>query len=208
MPELEARRGPLVHEYEQASSELTAAEQRFQELQTQQREHERAVFTLQSKIETLQHQMPTRTAEEMLGGYPALASLVKAPADLAGALAAALDGFSEALVGERDLDVVEQLQSADRASIVEAVGGALWRVETDGCYDWLLDHLDVDVSVAGPVARLLADVVVVETPQEGVDVVKADPRPACCDARGGTIRRRLDVGRHRERVYGRGECAG
>ena len=174
--ELEARRGPLVHEYEQASSELTAAEQRFQELQMQQREHERAVFTLQSKIETLQHQMPTRTAEEMLGGYPALASLVKAPADLAGALAAALDGFSEALVGERDLDVVEQLQSADRASIVEAVGGALWRVETDGCYDWLLDHLDVDVSVAGPVARLLADVVVVETPQEGVDVVKADPR--------------------------------
>ena len=174
--ELEAQRDPLMQEYEQSNSEFAAAEQRFQQLQLQQREHEREVFTLQSKIETLQDQMPTHTAEEIFKGYPSLASLVKAPAGLAGALAAALGSFSEALVGERNLADMEQLQAVDRTSVVEQVGGAVWRVETDKEHDWLLDHLDVDDSIAGPVARLLADVVVVQTPQEGVGVVQADPR--------------------------------
>ena len=150
--------------------------QRLDQLRAKQREHERAVATLQSRIDTLAEQAPKRSAEDVLSGFTALAGLVTVEPGLDRALAAALGEHAEALAGEVSDDAVGALESAARTVVVDARGGSSWRLDTDGEVDWLLDHITLDPSVTGPVTRLLADVVVADDLAAARSVVEQDPR--------------------------------
>ena len=171
-----AERSPLDDAFARAHTESDAADTRLDQLRAKQREHERAVATLQSRIDTLAEQAPKRSAEDVLSGFTALAGLVTVEPGLDRALAAALGEHAEALAGEVSDDAVGALESAARTVVVDARGGSSWRLDTDGEVDWLLDHITLDPSVTGPVTRLLADVVVADDLAAARSVVEQDPR--------------------------------
>ena len=171
-----AERSPLDDAFARAHTESDAADTRLDQLRAKQREHERAVATLQSRIDTLAEQAPKRSAEDVLSGFKALAGLVTVEPGLDRALAAALGEHAEALAGEVSDDAVGALESAARTVVVDARGGSSWRLDTDGEVDWLLDHITLDPSVTGPVTRLLADVVVADDLAAARSVVEQDPR--------------------------------
>ena len=132
--------------------------------------------TLQSRIDTLAEQAPKRPAEEIVSGFKPLAGLVTVERGLDRALAAALGEHAEALAGEVSDEAVEALESATRTVVVDARGGSPWRLDTDGEVDWLLDHVELDASVVGPVTRLLADVAVAPDLAAARAAVEQDPR--------------------------------
>ena len=171
-----AERSPLDDAFARAHTESDAADKRLDQLRAKQREHERAVATLQSRIDTLAEQAPKRSAEDVLEGFTALAGLVTVEPGLDRALAAALGEHAEALAGEVSDDAVGALESAARTVVVDARGGSTWRLDTDGEVDWLLDHVELDPTVVGPVTRLLADVVVADDLAAARGVVEQDPR--------------------------------
>ena len=171
-----AERSPLDDAFARAHTESDAADKRLDQLRAEQREHERVVATLQSRIDTLAEQAPKRSAEDVLSGFTALAGLVTVEPGLDRALAAALGEHAEALAGEVSDDAVGALESAARTVVVDARGGSSWRLDTDGEVDWLLDHITLDPSVTGPVTRLLADVVVADDLAAARSVVEQDPR--------------------------------
>ena len=175
LTDLESRRDPLDQAHVRAAAESDAAEKRLKHLRELQRERERAVFTLESRIATLQEQTPKQAAADVLGsGYAPLAGLISADAGVETALAAAFGPFTEALVGTGD--VTDALNHAQRTIVVDRVGGSAWRMDTDAPVDWLLDHVRVDPGVAGPVTRLLVDVALTDTVAEARSIVEADPR--------------------------------
>ncbi len=156
---VEAERSPLDDAFARAHTESDAADKRLDQLRTQQREYERAVATLQSRIDTLAEQAPKRTGQEVVEGFPVLAGLISVESGLDRAVSAALGQHAEALAGDVSEEAVEALASAARTVVVEPRGGTTWRLDVDGDIDWLLDHMELDASVVGPVTRLLADVV-------------------------------------------------
>ena len=172
----EAERSPLDDAFARAHTESDAADKRLDQLRAEQREHERAVATLQSRIDTLAEQAPKRPAEEIVSGFKPLAGLVTVERGLDRALAAALGEHAEALAGEVSDEAVEALESATRTVVVDARGGSPWRLDTDGEVDWLLDHVELDASVVGPVTRLLADVAVASDLAAARAAVEQDPR--------------------------------
>lgn len=156
---VEAERSPLDDAFARAHTESDAADKRLDQLRAQQREHERAVATLQSRIDTLAEQAPKPVAQEVVKGFPVLAGLISVESGLDRAVSAALGQHAEALAGDVSEEAVEALASAARTVVVEPRGGTTWRLDVDGDADWLLDHVELDASVVGPVTRLLADVV-------------------------------------------------
>ncbi|SDR91094.1 chromosome segregation protein SMC [Corynebacterium timonense] len=172
---IEAERAPLEEERRRAAAESEDAETRLEELRAAQRERERAVFTLESRISTLREQAPKTAATEVLGnGFGPLADALTARDGTSVALAAALGAHAEALVGAGD--VVGRLADAERTVVVDPAGGASWRLDTDQRVDWLLDHVDIAPEVTGAVTRLLVDVALAATPADARRLVAADPR--------------------------------
>ena len=172
----EAERAPLDDAFARAHTESDAADKRLDQLRAQQREHERAVATLQSRIDTLAEQAPKRSAVDVLTGFTALAGLVTVEPGLDRALAAALGEHAEAFAGEVSEDAVGALEAATRTVVVDTQGGSSWRLDTDGEVDWLLDHVSLDAEVVGPVTRLLADVVLAKDLAAARAAVGQDPR--------------------------------
>ncbi|MDY5786419.1 AAA family ATPase, partial [Corynebacterium sp.] len=173
---LEAERAPLDEAHVRAHTESDAAEKRLEQLRAAQRNHERAVFSLESRISTLEEQTPTVPAADALGdGFDAVATKISARDGVDTAAAAALGPYAEALVGAGE-GVVEKLVGAERAVVFYPSGGEEWRLETDQPVDWLLDHLTIAAELRGPVTRLLVDVALVDSPEAARALVDADPR--------------------------------
>ncbi|AWB84265.1 chromosome segregation protein SMC [Corynebacterium liangguodongii] len=173
--ELAPAREPIAARQARAAAESDAADERLEQLREDQRERERAVFTLEARLATLVEQAPRAAAADVLGeGFEPLASSIGAEAGVATALSAALGPFAEALVGSGD--VVGALTGAQRAIVIAREGGDSWRMDTDAPVDWLLDHVRIDAAVAGPVTRLLADVALTDTVDDARAVIRADPR--------------------------------
>ena len=174
----EEERAPLDEAHIRAVTESSAAEKRLDQLRDQQRERERAVYSLQARIDTLDESAPKASVELGESWIP-LAGLVRARDGWESALAAALGGHAEALAGAVDSGTVESLADAARTVLVDASGGGSdWRLDADlptGA-SWLLDHVTVDDSVAVAVTRLLADVVVAKDFAHAREAVSADPR--------------------------------
>ncbi|AGF72815.1 chromosome segregation protein SMC [Corynebacterium halotolerans] len=181
---LTAEREPLDEAHVRAASEAGAAEKRLDQLRDAQRERERTVYSLESRIDTLRQTAPVADAAQALSGHgdwAPLAGLVRSGDGLGTALAAALGSHAEALAGALRREVVEQLADGTtaRTVLVDQAGPAGdWRLDAalPAGVDWLLDHLEVDASIAGPVTRLLADVALAPDLPTAKATVTADPR--------------------------------
>ena len=177
-----AEREPLAEAHLRAGSEAQAAEKRLDQLRDAQRERERAVYTLRSRIDTLAESAPKVEAASLLGdSFEPVARHVKVTdPSLARALSAALGPHAEALAGEVGEEVIAQLTDASRVVLISSrdTAGSDWRIDADlpGGASFLLDHLQLDNRVAVAVTRLLADVVVVADLQAAYALVEEDPR--------------------------------
>ncbi|WP_165164101.1 chromosome segregation protein SMC [Corynebacterium qintianiae] len=173
--DMETGRKPLSDSHVRSAAESDAAEKRLDQLRAAQRERERAVFTLESRIATLSEQAPKKDAAAVLGdGFGPLAGLISADSGADKALAAALGPFAEAFVGQGD--VTDALTQAERTIVIDRAGGSEWRLDSDAPVDWLLDHVRIDASVTGPVTRMLVDVALADTAAEARRIVANDPR--------------------------------
>lgn len=190
--ELAGREHELREREEQTSGEAAAAESRVEALREKQRRGEATVNRLVSRIETLEAGFPKTAADSVLQGtWRPLRSYVFPDPGFAEAVSAALAAHEEALVGELDEQVAQQLREAQAARTVlvggrqdpdvprerdAAVGG--WRLAADlpDSAEWLLDHVRLHPSVSEPINRLLADVVWVPDMATARRVVGDDPR--------------------------------
>mgnify|MGYP000885914675 CR=1 FL=1 len=176
---LTSERGPLEEAHVRAASEAGAADKRLDQLRDAQRERERAVYSLQARIDTLRQNAPTTSAGEQLGEWDPLADLVTTDREHATALAAALGAHAEALAGQLSPALIDELRGATRTVLVDTTDStAPWRLGAtlpDGV-TWLLDHVTVDPRVSVALTRLLADVAVTATVDTARTVVAEDPR--------------------------------
>lgn len=178
--QLQSQRGPLEEAQVRAAAESSAADSRLEQLRDQQRERERSVYSLTSRIDTLSESAPKVDAADRLDdSWEPLAGLIHAEDGLGTALAAALGRHAEALAGAVGDGVADTLADASRTVLVDAAGDAGgWRLEADlpAGVSWLLDHVDVDASVSVAVHRVLSDVVLVSDLASAHEVIKSDPR--------------------------------
>ncbi|MGX7904756.1 chromosome segregation protein SMC [Corynebacterium propinquum] len=176
--DLRGQRENLAMRAQQANSESKAAEQRLDELRENQRERERVVYTLQSRIDTLQAQAPQQDIREHLDdSWHDLVDLVRADAGWEAALSAALGEYAKALAGPVSAELLAGAGDSTRAVLVDTSrDGAAWHVDTAVQAEWLVDHITVDSSVAVAVGRVLADVVVAEDYAAAVELIAEDPR--------------------------------
>ncbi|RUP80273.1 chromosome segregation protein SMC [Corynebacterium propinquum] len=176
--DLRGQRENLAGRAQQANSESKAAEQRLDELRENQRERERVVYTLQSRIDTLQAQAPQQDIREHLDdSWRDLVDLVRADAGWEAALSAALGEYAKALAGPVSAELLAGAGDSTRAVLVDTSrDGAAWHVDTAVQAEWLVDHITVDSSVAVAVGRVLADVVVAEDYAAAVELIAEDPR--------------------------------
>lgn len=176
--DLRGQRENLAGHAQQANSESKAAEQRLDELRENQRERERVVYTLQSRIDTLQAQAPQQDIREHLDdSWRDLVDLVRADAGWEAALSAALGEYAKALAGPVSAELLAGAGDSTRAVLVDTSrDGAAWHVDTAVQAEWLVDHITVDSSVAVAVGRVLADVVVAEDYAAAVELIAEDPR--------------------------------
>ncbi|MDK4318827.1 MAG: chromosome segregation protein SMC [Corynebacterium propinquum] len=176
--DLRGQRENLAGRAQQANSESKAAEQRLDELRENQRERERVVYTLQSRIDTLQAQAPQQDIREHLDdSWRDLVDLVRADAGWEAALSAALGDYAKALAGPVSAELLAGAGDSTRAVLVDTSrDGAAWHVDTAVQAEWLVDHITVDSSVAVAVGRVLADVVVAEDYSAAVELIAEDPR--------------------------------
>ncbi|KQB85293.1 AAA family ATPase [Corynebacterium oculi] len=108
------QREPLAEASTRATAEAQAAEERLEQVRATQREHEREVYTLSARIETLRHTLPRASATEILDGelWRGLSREVRPHTGMETALAAALGAHGEALVGPLTGEVIETLREA------------------------------------------------------------------------------------------------
>lgn len=175
---LRAERENLASRAQQAAAESKAAETRLDELRDSQRERERVVYTLQSRIDTLQSQTPRLDIREHLDdSWRQLVDLVRPDAGWEAALSAALGQSAQALAGPVAQELVASAADSTRAVLVDTSrSGAVWHLDSDAQADWLVDHITVDASVAVAVGRMLADVVVVPDYATAQELIHNDPR--------------------------------
>ncbi|PRQ12536.1 chromosome segregation protein SMC [Corynebacterium sp. 13CS0277] len=178
-------RAPLQDAVEARQSEVRAAQARLEDIRSLEREAERTVSRLESRIDTLQAQMPKTDAQEVLGeGFRALSEALEFDPDIAPAVAAALGAAATGLVGPLGEELVDELEHTEmeRTVLIDGDAGttdqvATWNIDATlpaGC-QWLHEHVTVTAG-ARPVARLLADVVLADTPAAARAAVAADER--------------------------------
>src|SRR5699024_733784 len=176
LADFDRERAPLDEAHVRALSESQAADLRSEQVRDQQREFERTVYTLRSRIETFTRTIPP-TAEIGIALQP-LAQLISTQYDVA--LAVALGQFAESQVGEVGADLVTALENAQRTTVFDNAGGGKtqWRMEANlpKGTSWLLDHIVAVSEVSHGVTRVLADVVLVDDFATARQVVNEDPR--------------------------------
>ena len=176
LADFDRERAPLDEAHVRALSESQAADLRLEQLRDQQREFERTVYTLRSRIETLTSTIPP-TAEIGIDLQP-LAHLISTQYDVA--LAVALGQFAESQVGEVGADLVTALENTQRTTVFDKAGRGKtqWRMDANlpKGTSWLLDHIVAVPEVSHGVTRVLADVVLVDDFATARQVVNEDPR--------------------------------
>ena len=175
---LQVERENLASRAQQAAAEAKAAESRLDELRESQRERERVVYTLQSRIETLQSQAPSLDIREHLDdSWRELVDLVRPDAGWEAALSAALGESAQALAGPVGHELIAGAADSTRAVLVDTSRrGSAWHLDSAVQADWLVDHITVDASVAVAVGRMLADVVVAADYAAAQELINDDPR--------------------------------
>nr|WP_242516486.1 chromosome segregation protein SMC [Corynebacterium mendelii] len=190
-------REPLAERLRQATQEADEAEARLEQLREKEKDLERHVSRLSSRIDTLSSTMPKAPAAQVLAGigdYRDLAGLMTVEDGYATACAAALGTHASALAGAIDIPELDGIDHTGiaRTTVVATTSdttGGRWRLDADlpAGAGWLLDHIDIDARISAPITRLLADVVVVDSPEIAQAVVAADPRLKAVDL-SGTLR--------------------
>ncbi|MFP7364542.1 chromosome segregation protein SMC [Corynebacterium callunae] len=178
--ELDSEREPLEAAMAEATHEAEAAETRLEELRSARGNLDKDVSRLESRIDTLSQNRPRSAVEDEID-YPKLASLLSVQPNVEKAVAAALGAHAEAFAGDAGDGLIEKLLKAGvpRTVIVDhTIAPAAWRLDATlpSGSSWLLDHVTLDATIAGPVNRVLADVVLVDDTQHGRDIVHEDPR--------------------------------
>ncbi|WP_288855236.1 chromosome segregation protein SMC [uncultured Corynebacterium sp.] len=174
---LDAERQPLEEAHVRAATESDAADKRLEQLRDGQRERERAVYTLRSRIETLATTAP-ETADLGPDFHP-LADFLTTSQETA--VAAALGAFADAQAGSLTPELLTQLSDAARATLFDTStyhDPGDWRLDATlpgGC-SWLLDHVTAVPEVRAAVTRLLADVVLAPDASAARALVAEDPR--------------------------------
>ncbi|HJG44090.1 chromosome segregation protein SMC [Corynebacterium phoceense] len=174
---LDAERQPLEEAHVRAATESDAADKRLEQLRDGQRERERAVYTLRSRIETLATTAP-ETADLGPDFHP-LADFLTTSQETA--VAAALGAFADAQAGSLTPELLTQLSDAARATLFDTSTShdpGDWRLDATlpgGC-SWLLDHVTAVPEVRAAVTRLLADVVLAPDASAARALVADDPR--------------------------------
>lgn len=176
--ELAQQRGPLEEAYLSAGSESDAAEKRLEQLRGAQRDCERVVYSLQSKIDTLRQNLPTTLATDALTEWNKLAELVHARKGVRRALSAALGAHAEAFAGELSEELIEEVAGSTRTVLVDVHSSATWRIDATlpESVTWLLDEVSVDSQVSTAINRLLADVALAPDLSTARSLVADDPR--------------------------------
>lgn len=175
LAELATEREPLEEAHVRAASESGAAEKRLDQLRDEQRDRERAVYTLRAQIDTL-----SQTAPETMDlgeGFQPLATYISTKYDVA--VTAALGAFAEAQAGEVTEDVVALLNESARTSLIDtAAAERTWRLDAQlpAGATWLLDEVSLAPEVSAAVNRLLADVVLVNDLSTARSTIDEDPR--------------------------------
>ena len=173
-------REPLEQAHVRARAEADAAEKRLEQLRDEQKNREKNVYSLSSRIATLSETAPVAEAADVLGsGFAPLADWLKAEEGLEKALSAALGAHAEALAGDIDESTATELCDASRAIVVDATaGGRQWRLEGQppSHTTWLLDHVTLAPEIAGPVTRVIVDVVLAQDVAAARAAVNDDPR--------------------------------
>ena len=160
-----------------AASESGAADKRLEQLRDEQRERERAVYTLRSRIDTLAQTAPEKV--EVGEQFQPLAEFITTKYETA--VAAALGAFAEAQAGEISAQLIADLEKGTRSALIDvsvAAPSSSWRVDATlpAGTSWLLDHIAVVPEVSAALHRLLADVVLVSDVAEAKKLVAEDPR--------------------------------
>ncbi|APT92289.1 chromosome segregation protein SMC [Corynebacterium phocae] len=176
LEEFSRDREPLDTAHIRAAAESQAAEKRLEQLRDAQREHEREVYTLRSRIETLKSTAPKPPS---LGGdFAPLANFISTTHETA--VAAALGAFAEAQAGHVTPEVLVQLEKAARTVVLDSKDAPApgWRLDAKlpAGASWLLDNVTAAPQVAGALTRLLADVALVADVESARAAVAEDPR--------------------------------
>ena len=175
LADFDRERAPLDEAHVRALSESQAADLRLEQLRDQQREFERAVYTLHSRIETLTSTIPPTT--EIGVDLQPLGQLVSTAYDVA--LAVALGEFAESHVGKVGPDLLAALEDASRTTVFDNSGSQTqWRMDANlppGAA-WLLDHVVAVPEISQGITRVLADVVLVDDVEAARQIVAEDPR--------------------------------
>lgn len=182
LDEYEAEAASAREAHVRAAAESEAADKRLEQLRAHQRDRERDVSRLESRIETLQSTVPNPTQSgefEALGTFGTLSQAMGVERGFEQATAAALGSVAEAVTGELDEVIAraEELNIA-RTTFIESTPGQGWRLDIDlpAGVTWLLDALRLQPHVEAAITRLLADVVVTESLAQARAVIEAEPR--------------------------------
>ena len=168
---------PLEEAHVRAASESGAADKRLEQLRDEQRERERAVYTLRSRIDTLAQTAPEKI--DVGEQFQPLATFISTSYETA--VAAALGAFAEAQAGEISVQLIADLEKGTRSALIDvsvAAPATSWRVDATlpTGTSWLLDHIAVVPEVSAALHRLLADVVLVPDFAAAKKLVAEDPR--------------------------------
>ena len=177
LEKLQADRQPLEESHVRAASESDTADKRLEQLRDQQREFERRVYTLKSRIDTLAQTAPE--APELGADFTPLAEHIST--EYSRAVSAALGAFVEAVVGVVDDELVDTLTAASLTAVIDTRGTVQPRdrrmeATLPAGARWLLDSVEMDAVVHTALTRLLADVVLVDDVDAARGVVADDPR--------------------------------
>ncbi|APT85029.1 chromosome segregation protein SMC [Corynebacterium aquilae] len=181
----ETARQPLVAAVEAATAETRGAKQRLEEIRSLERDAERKVSRLESRIETLQTQMPKAAAAELLGdAFGPLSDHLTVDPTHTQAVTAALGNVATGIIGPLDPDTVENTAhaSCERTIVIAedttATGDTTtWNIDATlptGC-SWLHTHIHLKASAA-PIARMLADIVLADDLATARAAVATDER--------------------------------
>lgn len=193
----EARIAPHTEAEQQLTASLESAEQRFAsasgrvaELREQEAGAGRTIAALEAKIETLRASLGAGDGSEWLAAeleeawHGTLAEQIQIDSGAEKAIGVALGAFAEAGVVDSAVDLAGALDrlgaaGAGRAALVtDSTDGTGWRLDAQlvpGAR-WALDALRAPDGLQPVLAGLLADVVLVDSLDTGIDQVTQDPR--------------------------------
>ncbi|UDL83900.1 chromosome segregation protein SMC [Corynebacterium uberis] len=175
---------------EQAHREAQGARRRLEELETQQRERERELYSLQARRDTLRQAVAGPSLEDVVAVETSpLSAHVRVPAGLEVALASALGPHADAVALTMDEGVLTQLREGNvaRTALVDVTADPTpWHLDASlpAGAEWLVDKVSADAAVCGAISALLADVVVVPDAQDARRLVADDPRLRAVTPRG------------------------